>query len=807
MRTISVTILFFLIIAHPLNAQVSQGGLPFSMRNSYPFGDIPTYTLPELNIDSLLQADAGNDTLPPRFAYPFHTDLNLTNSGITEYPDEGGQIWRLRVSSLNAFSIGFIFDEFYLPPGSELYLYNEDRTVIRGAFTALNNKNSRVFSIFPFPGNSCILELYIPDNAGDVEFRISVVTHDYRNRFGYDRDYGDSADCNVNVNCPGYEDWEKEKRSVCLLLTDENTRLLSGALINNAGNHPGQDYQYLLTAYHGIGRYISELSEYMVLFNYESQNCGGDIFEPDYSNTASGLSLVSAGSEFPGYTDFAILKILEPIPEEYEVYYSGWNAGTDYLSEGPFVGIHHPKGDIKKISSYDSGEQHLNSSNPNDPNYCCTQYSSNNGSVHYQTWTDHSLFVIPEWDTGIIENGSSGSPLFNSNHQIIGQLRNFYDSSVNGEITPPVTCENNLGAVYGWMGMSFDWVDPLYFPQLPTMRDVLDPDDLGVMEASGRDWWQIFGCTDPYAANYDPNANTDDGSCECGLLGDVNNDGFVDVLDLVILTDFVLGTQTPTECQKWAGDVNGDGYLTINDQTDLVYFILNGEWPMGRYMTSRQGNAIITAINDQSLIRGDGEHLTLILDTNEPVRAIHFELDISDTNMDEITISDDISFMTLASDVSSGNIEIIVYGQEGQSIPEGRHEICYIYFDDNLDRNYDQRDLFFRGVYVNDQKELLQLNFGQNNESLLPAQFEILSTYPNPFNAGIMMEIGIPLDGDIIVSIFDINGRKINSLSNEPYTAGIHKLRWEADDYPSGVYFIRAEYNKTVLTRKIILLK
>ena len=56
------------------------------------------------------------------------------------------------------------------------------------------------------------------------------------------------------------------------MLLDDGTITLSESLINNAGYHTGPEYQYLLTAYHGIQHYISELSRYSVLFKLETNN-------------------------------------------------------------------------------------------------------------------------------------------------------------------------------------------------------------------------------------------------------------------------------------------------------------------------------------------------------------------------------------------------------------------------------------------------------------------------------------------------------------------------------------------------------
>ncbi|NOZ08944.1 MAG: hypothetical protein GXO91_08745 [FCB group bacterium] len=86
----------------------------------------------------------------------------------------------------------------------------------------------------------------------------------------------------------------------------------------------------------------------------------------------------------------------------------------------------------------------------------------------------------------------------------------------------------------------------------------------------------IYGCTDPGAYNYNPDATADDGSCY-GMLGDLNQDGAMDILDIVRLVGIIIGSvPNPTDYELWAGDLNGDGAQDILDIVTLVGIIING---------------------------------------------------------------------------------------------------------------------------------------------------------------------------------------------------------------------------------------
>jgi len=64
-------------------------------------------------------------------------------------------------------------------------------------------------------------------------------------------------------------------------------------------------------------------------------------------------------------------------------------------------------------------------------------------------------------------------------------------------------------------------------------------------------------------------------SCSDWVLGDVNNDTTLNILDIVTLVNFVLGTDQPEECQSESSDLNQDGGLNILDIVQLVNIILN----------------------------------------------------------------------------------------------------------------------------------------------------------------------------------------------------------------------------------------
>jgi predicted outer membrane repeat protein len=84
---------------------------------------------------------------------------------------------------------------------------------------------------------------------------------------------------------------------------------------------------------------------------------------------------------------------------------------------------------------------------------------------------------------------------------------------------------------------------------------------------------------------------------------------------------------------------------------------------------------------------------------------------------------------------------------------------------------------------------------------------EYVTIYPNPFNPETSILFELFEAGNVLLEIYNIKGQKVTTLVNEPYSAGSHKITWNAADQSSGVYllrFITAENNGT---KKLILLK
>ena len=103
------------------------------------------------------------------------------------------------------------------------------------------------------------------------------------------------------------------------------------------------------------------------------------------------------------------------------------------------------------------------------------------------------------------------------------------------------------------------------------------------------------------------------------------------------------------------------------------------------------------------------------------------------------------------------------------------------------------------------------LSYDDANESL-PQKFLVSPNYPNPFNPSTNIDIETVAPGKLLVSIYDISGRLINTLLNKKTDAGYYSLRWNGQNFngepmPTGIYFVQVESGGDLGIRKIMLIK
>lgn len=447
-----LSIVFLLAISFEGISQISQKAPLTSTFNGLDTS-IPYILLPTVNHDSLLQADASETGLKPfRFASMVPCNINIKENARVDKIGPG-TVWRLGVVSENALSLYAEFSNFELPEGAELFLYNPKKTHVLGAFSNTNNKATGKFSVLPLAGDSLVVEYFEPKNATDTKpLILGQIGHDYRgviDRLSHTKDenFERSGDCNIDINCYEGNDWQREKKAVCRIIASGS--LCSGALVNNTNLDARPLF---LTANHCVNN--QAVAENMLfVFNYESPGCNGA--DGSVAQSISGGIMRATTAAL----DFCLLEMsASPLPS-FQPYFAGWNHLDSPSSQS--TSIHHPQGDVKKISK------------DFDP-VVTSSYPPYNANAHWR---------VVDWDLGTTEGGSSGSPLFDQAHRIIGSL-------TGGE----AYCGHSVNDYYAKLARAWD-----SYPEANSqLKYWLDPANTGQ---------QFINGYDPYYGQSSPEAN------------------------------------------------------------------------------------------------------------------------------------------------------------------------------------------------------------------------------------------------------------------------------------------------------------
>jgi len=86
-------------------------------------------------------------------------------------------------------------------------------------------------------------------------------------------------------------------------------------------------------------------------------------------------------------------------------------------------------------------------------------------------------------------------------------------------------------------------------------------------------------------------------------------------------------------------------------------------------------------------------------------------------------------------------------------------------------------------------------------------QFQLSQNYPNPFNPQTSIEFSLPADGKVVLSVFDILGRRVAELVNSHLAAGSYSVTWNASNMPAGVYLYQLRTSSYSSARKMTLVK
>ena len=246
---------------------------------------------------------------------------------------------------------------------------------------------------------------------------------------------------------------------------------------------------------------------------------------------------------------------------------------------------------------------------------------------------------------------------------------------------------------------------------------------------------------------------------ECLANGDANEDGDVNVLDVVGVVQAILGNGTLSDGGACNADFNQDGSLNVLDVVGIVQSIL------GNRATSASAVEIIKSSEGVSFV-ADGY-----------VGGIQMTINHGDDFSIEMT--DEAMVADYRTEGNSTTMMVVNPESDELFVAEGDFTIETVVAAAN-------------GAYI---------------DISVPTAFSVSNAYPNPFNPTTSLNINLDAASHVSVKVFNVMGQLVDVVTEGQMAEGTHAISWDASTVASGVYFVNTEVGSSLSSQKVMLLK
>jgi len=302
--------------------------------------------------------------------------------------------------------------------------------------------------------------------------------------------------------------------------------------------------------------------------------------------------------------------------------------------------------------------------------------------------------------------------------------------------------------------------------------------------------------------------------------GDVNNDGIVDVADLIKVINVILGIgPDPTQEERQASDINDDGSIDIRDLITLINTILGIGAAADATQTLSSYSLATIAIEQLPGQLGSKIEIAINATFDVPVAGIQLKLSFDPAILKSVKpeITTRTEMMALESKVSGTELTVLIYNLSGESIPAGSGSILSIVVTTNVSRTNGNNIKIEEALLVSKNGDELVVNFGTfGSGPTLPKAFFLSQNYPNPFNPATTINFDvseIETDGvDVKLDVYNVRGQLVKTLVDERKLPGFYSVHWNGTDNEnravgSGVYYYTIVAGAYKETKKMLIIK
>lgn len=260
------------------------------------------------------------------------------------------------------------------------------------------------------------------------------------------------------------------------------------------------------------------------------------------------------------------------------------------------------------------------------------------------------------------------------------------------------------------------------------------------------------------------------------------------------------------------GKYFGGGWMRKNNSNDKVmnpfdendFMMMNSGWNMGGGMMSDSMFARMLELNPYNIPNGKGENIFK-----------GYEIGIFSSNGSNGMMQSGCGGMMNFG--SNGNFQFHFDNKQIQAYYIDKNSLKVKYWNSQTNKwtvvsnaviNQATNTITFSNSQIASYYILTSDNFTAVEETeTVPAGYSLEQNYPNPFNPSTIISYTLPNEGNIVLKIFDITGKEVETLDSGYKQAGRHTITLNADSFASGVYFYQLNAGSFTITKKFVLMK
>jgi hypothetical protein len=306
-------------------------------------------------------------------------------------------------------------------------------------------------------------------------------------------------------------------------------------------------------------------------------------------------------------------------------------------------------------------------------------------------------------------------------------------------------------------------------------------------------------------------------------LGDVNGDGCIDILDLIMVVDHIVGRDSLSASEFARADIapwvpgnelpDPDGFVNVQDLSLIQNIILTGFYPDGTPVAPCS-YAILPKIEgdaDAELnVYINNEGITVTLDSKVGIRGAQLEFN---------NVSDDAGNLVINTDLGQGYylqvgeiLRTLMYDRLAvKYIEAGEHFMADMPFVITNPEEITLDKLVL--VDINTQRVMkIEVNLIYGSSPTLPLDYILFQNYPNPFNPSTTVNFQVPKTSDVTIKIYDMLGQEVRTLFAGEVLRGTYTVNWDGlndagQQMSSGSYIYRMISGEFMQAKKMVFVK